>query len=88
MRELAVNATKTEPTIQLTKYPLSPLGKAALWLRLKRYHFEHLVPSHLRDPVMACFGGQDAATPSFASRLVTEAGWTTPQLRRAIVGYR
>ena len=44
-------------------------AKKDLWLRLKHYHFEHLVPPHLSDHVAACFGGPDAATRAFASKL-------------------
>src|SRR6476661_5465639 len=63
-------------------------AKKDLWLRLKHYHFEHLVPPHLSDHVMACFGGHDAATHAFASKLSRKLGWTSRFARRAIEEYR
>jgi hypothetical protein len=62
--------------------------KPQLWLRLKHYHFEHLVPPHLSDHVMSCFGGPDAATRAFASKLGRKLGWTPRFARRAIEEYR
>jgi hypothetical protein len=62
--------------------------KPALWLRLKHYHFDHLVPAHLVDHVMATFGGPDAATRAFASKLSRKLGWTPVFAFRAIAEYR
>jgi hypothetical protein len=62
--------------------------KSQLWLRLKHYHFEHLVPPHLSDHVLSCFGGPDAATRAFASKLGRKLGWTPRFARRAIDEYR
>src|SRR5215213_4873006 len=62
--------------------------KRDLWLRLKHYHFEHLVPPHLTDHVMAVFGGPDAATRAFAGKLSRKLGWTPLFARRAIEEYR
>ena len=45
-----------------------PPRKRELWIRLKHYHFEHLVPPHLVDHVMATFGGGDAATRAVAEK--------------------
>jgi len=68
--------------------PIPSPAKPTLWLRLKHYHFEHLVPAHLSDHVMACFGGSDAATRAFASKLGRKLGWTPAFARRAIEEYR
>jgi hypothetical protein len=38
------------------------MNKKDLWLRLKVYHFNHLVPPHLWIKVTAAFGGEDAST--------------------------
>ncbi|MEO6525922.1 MAG: hypothetical protein ABIP93_04805 [Gemmatimonadaceae bacterium] len=62
--------------------------KRDLWLRLKHYHFDHLVPPHLTDHVMAAFGGPDAATRAFASKLSRKLEWTPAFARRAIEEYR
>jgi uncharacterized membrane protein YgcG len=63
-------------------------GKKDLWLRLKRYHFDNLVPPHLMDHVTAVFGRTDASTQAFASKLGRKLGWSTAFARRAIEEYR
>jgi hypothetical protein len=62
--------------------------KPALWLRLKHYHFDHLVPAHLADHVMAVFGGADAATRAFASKIAKKHNWVPAFALRAIGEYR
>src|SRR5215213_4394127 len=47
---------------------LSTMNKKDLWLRLKAYHFNHLVPAHLWIKVTAAFGGEDASTKAFADK--------------------
>jgi hypothetical protein len=63
-------------------------AKKDRWLRLKSYHFEHLVPPHLTDHVAAAFGGPDAATRAFASKLQKKLGWSSRYSLRAIDEYR
>lgn len=62
--------------------------KKELWLRLQRYHFDHLVPAQLTDHVRAAFGGGDASTQAFASKVVRKLGWTRPFALRAIHEYK
>ncbi len=62
--------------------------KKQLWLRLKNYHFDELVPSQLKDHVRAIFGGPDASTQAFASKLSRKLGWTHEFALRAIEEYR
>ncbi len=62
--------------------------KKQLWLRLRQYHFDDVVPSHLRDHVRAMFGGSDASTEAFASKLARKLGWTRVFSLRAIEEYR
>jgi len=62
--------------------------KKQLWLRLKHYHFEDLVPSQLRDHVRAVFGGTNAPTEAFASKLSRKLGWTRQFSLRSIEEYR
>ena len=62
--------------------------KKELWHRLTRYHFDQLVPPHLADHVMAAFGGADASTKAFASKLARKLGWTTVFSVRAIGEYK
>src|SRR6476646_1218252 len=63
-------------------------AKKDLCLLLKHYHFEHLVPPHLSDHVAACFGGPDAATRAFASKLQKKLHWSSPFSLRTIGEYR
>lgn len=51
------------------------MNKKELWLRLCRYHFDHLVPAHLWDLVVEKFGGRDASTKAFADKLARKLDW-------------
>lgn len=62
--------------------------KKELWLRLQHYHFDNLVPPHLVDRVAAKFGGADASTKAFASKLARKLGWTSGFARRVIGEYK
>ncbi len=62
--------------------------KRALWLRIKRYQFENLVPTRKRDHLAAAFGGTDATTRAFAGKLSRKHGWSGGFARRAIDEYR
>lgn len=62
--------------------------KRDLWLRLHHYHFDHLVPSHLMDHVAEAFGGPDASSKAFASKLSRKLVWGTPFALRAIAEYK
>ncbi len=62
--------------------------KKQLWLRLKGYHFDNLVPDHLVDRVIATFGGADASTRAFAGKISHKLGWRMPFALRAIDEYR
>lgn len=62
--------------------------KKQLWLRLKRYHFDELVPAQLQDRVRALFGGSDASTQAFASKLARKLGWSQSFSLRVIHEYK
>ncbi|MBA3560241.1 MAG: hypothetical protein H0W30_16750 [Gemmatimonadaceae bacterium] len=62
--------------------------KKQLWLRLKQYHFDDLVPPQLSDHVRKIFGGTDPSTQAFASKLARKLGWTSAFSLRAIEEYR
>lgn len=62
--------------------------KKELWLRLRQYHFAEIVPPHMWDHVTAAFGGADASTRAFASKVARKHGWTTRFAVRAINEYR
>lgn len=62
--------------------------KMELWMRLRQYQFDNLVPPHLTDRVLSSFGGADASTRAFASKLARKLGWRTAFALRAIAEYR
>lgn len=62
--------------------------KRELWLRLRAYHFDNLVPPHLWDRVAAAFDGTDASTRAFANKIARKHGWHPRFARRAIDEYR
>lgn len=62
--------------------------KKELWLRIRDYHFDNLVPPHLADHVVALFGRHDASTHAFAAKLAAKRGWTTAFALRAIAEYK
>jgi hypothetical protein len=62
--------------------------KRELWLRLRNYHFDNLVPAHLTDRVRAAFAGRDASTQAFASKVARKLGWKLPFTLRAIHEYK
>lgn len=64
------------------------MNKKELWLRLRHYHFDHLVPTSLWNHVRAQFGGPDASTRAFADKLARKLGWKTNFARRAVVEYK
>ncbi len=62
--------------------------KRELWLRLRQYHFADIVPTDLWNHVTAAFGGVDASTRAFASKIARKHNWTTRFALRAINEYR
>jgi hypothetical protein len=45
------------------------MTKQELWLRIKGYHFEHIVPTNMWDKIIEMFGGTDASTKAFADKI-------------------
>ena len=64
------------------------MSKRALCNRIHNYHFEHVVQPELRDKVSAMFGGGDAFTQAFASKLAMKLGWSRKFALRAIDEYK
>jgi hypothetical protein len=62
--------------------------KKDLWDRLRRYHFDHLVPPSLLAYVAATFGGPDASTKAFADKLTRKLHWSKSFAMRAIAEYK
>ena len=64
------------------------MNKRDLWLSLKAYHFNHIVETHLMDVVSEMFGGTDASTKAFASKLASKLGWTKNFALKALDEYK
>jgi hypothetical protein len=64
------------------------MTKKELWLRLRHYHFDHLVPASLWALVRARFGGPDASTRAFADKLARKLGWKQEFACRALAEYK
>lgn len=62
--------------------------KRDLWVRLKHYHFDDIVPPQMADRVASLFGGSDASTKAFASKLSRKLGWSPEFALKAIDEYR
>jgi len=62
--------------------------KKDLCLRLRAYRFTNLVPPSLWNQVAEAFGGADASTRAFASKIARKHGWSAGFARRAIEEYR
>ncbi len=64
------------------------MSKKELWLNLKNYHFNHLVPANLWDKVSETFGGADSSTKAFASKIARKLGWKSNFALKAIIEYK
>jgi hypothetical protein len=62
--------------------------KKDLWLRLREYHFDHVVPPNFCHQVVEAFGGTDGPTKAFADKLARKLGWSTEFALRAIDEYK
>lgn len=62
--------------------------KKELWRRLQHYHFDNLVPPHLVHRVTARFGGADASTKAFESKLARKLGWSGGFAHRVVGEYK
>lgn len=45
------------------------MNKKELWLRLKNYHFDHVVPANMWGRITTMFVGPDASAKAFASKI-------------------
>lgn len=77
-----------EPGEFAKKLKNKTMNKRELWLKLKNYHFDHLVPKSLLDQIIEKFGGVDASTKAFASKLSRKFGWEKSFALQAIIEYK
>jgi hypothetical protein len=64
------------------------MNKKELWLKLRAYHFNHLVPANLWQHVSAAFGGPDAFSKAFAAKIARKHGWSNKFALKAISEYK
>jgi hypothetical protein len=64
------------------------MTKKDLWLRLKNYHFDHIVPPNFLENITALFGGADASTKAFADKITRKHNWKSGFALRAINEYK
>ncbi len=64
------------------------MNKKELWLKLRGYHFDHLVPINLWQKVTAAFGGPDAFSKAFAAKIARKHGWSDKFALKAISEYK
>jgi hypothetical protein len=64
------------------------MPKKQLWLKLKNYHFDHIVAPNLWHQVTERFGGPDASTSAFAAKLARKLGWKNRFAILAIKEYK
>jgi hypothetical protein len=64
------------------------MNKKELWLRLRYYHFDHLVTANLLEFIQEKFGGTDASTKAFAHKLARKLGWSNAFATRAVEEYK
>jgi hypothetical protein len=64
------------------------MNKKELWLKLRTYHFDHLVPTNLWQKVTAAFGGPDAFSKAFAAKIARKHGWSNKFALKAISEYK
>jgi hypothetical protein len=64
------------------------MNKKDLWLRLKAYHFDHIVSPGLWEHITARFGGTDASVKAFAGKIAKKHGWKNHFAGKAITEYK
>ena len=64
------------------------MNKKELWLKLRSYHFSHLVNPNLWEQISTAFGGADAFTRAFADKIARKNGWKKQFALRAVSEYK
>lgn len=64
------------------------MNKKELWLKLRAYHFDHLVPTNLWQHITSAFGGPDAFSKAFASKIARKHDWSNAFALKAISEYK
>lgn len=64
------------------------MTKKELWLRIKGYHFEHIVPPNMWNKITEMFGGTDASTKAFADKISRKHSCSTSYAIKAVNEYK
>jgi hypothetical protein len=64
------------------------MNKKSLWLRLRNYHFDHVVAPGLWDHITAKFGHTNPSLKAFAGKIARKHGWKNAFALRAIEEYK
>lgn len=64
------------------------MNKKELWLKLRNYHFDHIVPANLWQQISSAFGGPDASSKAFAAKIARKHNWSNSYALRAISEYK
>ncbi|MBL7702287.1 MAG: hypothetical protein JNM14_08550 [Ferruginibacter sp.] len=64
------------------------MNKKELWLKLRSYHFDHLVPTNLWQHISSAFGGPDAFSKAFAAKIARKHNWSNAFALKAISEYK
>ena len=64
------------------------MDKKELWLKLKNYHFDHIVSPGLWDHITSRFGKADPSFRAFAGKIARKHGWKTHFALRALNEYK
>ena len=64
------------------------MNKKELWLKLKGYHFDHIVAPGLWEHIAATFGGTDASVKAFAGKIARKHAWKNQFAIRAVAEYK
>lgn len=64
------------------------MHKKDLWLRIKNYHFDHIVTPGLWDKLTAKFGNTAPSAKAFAGKIARKHGWKMPFALRALTEYK
>lgn len=64
------------------------MNKKELWLKIRAYHFNHLVPTNLWQQITSAFGGPDAFSKAFAAKIARKHGWNNAFALKAVSEYK
>ena len=64
------------------------MNKNELRLKIKHYHFNHIVPANMWRKINETFGRTDASTKAFADKIARNHGWKESFALKAVAEYK